>query len=257
MVMAAGVAWLLLLVVWILRLRGARGPRGAPFGTAALSPVEVALLRGGKRAAARTGLVELYLGGAVEPAWQQTVHRCGSPRGGSDVARAQFRALQGHMHPRQLQRLDGVRSAVHDTSEKLARAGLLVSRRRARAVRFLLLPVFGAAPVGAIAGGQAAPWLSLALLADAGAVALWVWPRRTLCGTNLLDRLRRDHAATRWATEREPEALLLGVALFGVPVLRDRLPRFTEQSGLLTRPPRTPTDRGGGGSGDPFAPCGG
>lgn len=56
---------------------------------------------------------------------------------------------------------------------------------------------------------------------------------------------------------REPDQLLLSVALFGAPALREQLPRFTGESGLLTRPPREPMDRGGSGSGEPFAPCGG
>lgn len=123
-------------------------------------------------------------------------------------------------------------------------------------VRGLLLPVFAAAPLGAAAGGQTAGWLLFGFLADAGAVALWVWPRRTLRGAAHLARLRRCHAEVLRATVRDPDALLLSVALFGAPALRAQLPRFTEDSGLLTRPPRVPMDRGGG-SGEAFASCGG
>ncbi|MEU3726680.1 TIGR04222 domain-containing membrane protein [Streptomyces sp. NPDC031705] len=255
---SAGTAWLLLLLAAVLRLRPGRRPRRDPQGRR-LSPVETGLLRGGARGAAQTALVELYLGGSVRAGWRQTVRpgEARLPRGCSEVARAQYHVLFKPLHPRRLADIERVRHAVRGVSAELERARLVVSRRRAWVVRGLLLPVFAAAPVGAAAGGQAAVWLVIGLLADAGAVALWLWPRRTLRGAALLTRLRRDHAEVRRATEDRPESLLLSVALFGAPALRERLPRFTEESGLLTRPPKEPPNRGGGGSGEAFASCGG
>ncbi|MET9609326.1 TIGR04222 domain-containing membrane protein [Streptomyces sp. NPDC006512] len=253
----AGAAWLLLLIAAALRLHPGRKPVSGPLGRR-LTPVETGLLRGGGRGAAQTALVELYLAGSVEAGWRQTVQpgKPRLPRGCSEVARAQYHALYGPLHPRRLHDTERVRRAVQGVATELERAGLVVSRRRVRAVRSLLLPVFAAAPLGAVMGGRTVVWLLLGLLADLGALALWVWPRRTLRGAGLLARLRRDHAEVRGATVRRPDALLLSVALFGAPALRDQLPRFTEESGMLTRPAREPMDRGGG-SGEAFASCGG
>ncbi|MFJ6718592.1 MULTISPECIES: TIGR04222 domain-containing membrane protein [unclassified Streptomyces] len=243
----AGVAWCLVLLALLLR---PGGRRARPLGRV-LSPVDVGLLRGGARGAAQTGLVELYLAGAVEAGFRQTVRGVETrlpPPGCSAVARAQYGVLYRRTHPRRLQNEERVRRAIGETSRGLERAGLLVSAKRRWALRALLFPVFAAAPVEAAVGGPAAVWPWLALLADVAAVALWARSRRTPRGAVLLARLRQDHAGVRRATERDaPGALLLSVALFGAPALRTRLPRFTEESGLLTRPPREPMERGGGG----------
>lgn len=254
---SAGAAWLLLLIAAALRLRPGRQPVPEPLGRR-LSPVEIGLLRGGGRGAAQTGLVELYLGGSVEAGWRRTVQpgEPRLPRTCSEVARAQYHVLYGPLHPRRLEGMERVRHAVQGVSTELERARLVVSRRRVRVVRSLLVTVVAAAPLGAAAGRQTVVWWALDLLAATGAVALWAWPRRTLRGATLLARLRREHAEVRRATESQPNALLLSVALFGAPALRAQLPRFTEESGLLTRPPREPMDRGGG-SGEAFASCGG
>ncbi|MDJ0380410.1 TIGR04222 domain-containing membrane protein [Streptomyces sp. G-G2] len=253
-----GAAWCLLLLAGVLRLSGGRiRPPGS-----ALSPVEVGLLRGGARGAAQTGLVELYLAGAVESGLRQTVRGVESllpPQGCSAVARAQYGALYRRMHPRRLQGADRVRDAIGETARGLERAGLLMSAKRRWAVRAVLLPVFAAAPLGAGAGGRAAVWLWLALLADVAAVVLWAAPRRTPRGAALLARLRQNHAGARRATERDdPGALLLSAALFGAPALRAQLPRFVEESGLLTRPRGEGMDRSGrGGWHESAGGCGG
>ncbi|MGW0429014.1 TIGR04222 domain-containing membrane protein [Streptomyces sp. NPDC002990] len=245
--MATGLAWCLVLLAAALRFSAG----GVAQARGVLSPVEVGLLRGGVRGAAQTGLVELYLAGAVEAGSRQTVRAVEDrlpPRGCSAVARAQYRALYRKTHPRRLQNADRVRAAVRETARGLERAGLLVSVKRRWAVRALLLPVFAAAPAWAATGGGATVWLWLALLANLAALALWAGPRRTLRGTGLLAGLRQDHSGTRHATERDaPGALLLCVALFGAPALRAQLPRFTEESGLLTRSPREPMERSGRG----------
>ncbi|MFI9066563.1 TIGR04222 domain-containing membrane protein [Streptomyces sp. NPDC053429] len=253
-----GVAWCLVLLAGVLRLGGGRArPRGK-----ALLPVDVGMLRGGSRGAAQTALAELYLVGAVEAGFRQTVRGVVDrlpPHGSSAVARAQYAVLYRQMHPRRLRDYERVGDALAQTARELERAGLLVSAKRRWAVRALLLPVFAAAPVQAASGGRAAVWLWLALLADVAAVALWVRPRRTSRGAALLARLRLDHAGTRRATEQgDPGALLLSVALFGAPALRAQLPRFTEESGLLTRPPRVPMERSGrGGWHETSGGCGG
>ncbi|MCX5381322.1 TIGR04222 domain-containing membrane protein [Streptomyces sp. NBC_00091] len=253
---SAGAAWLLLLTAAALRLRPCGQPAPGRLDRR-LSPAALGLLRAGARGAAQTGLVELYLAGSVRAGWRQTVRpgEARLPRGCSEVARAQYHVLYGPLHPRRLQGIERVRDAIRRMSAELERAGLLVSRRRAWVVRGLLLPVFAAAPLAAAAGGRTA-WMVLGLLADAAAVTLWAGPRRTLSGAALLTRMRRDHEGARRATEHRPDELLMSVALFGAPALRAQLPRFTEESGLLTRPPREPMDRGGG-SGEAFASCGG
>ncbi|AXE27935.1 hypothetical protein C0216_31035 (plasmid) [Streptomyces globosus] len=255
---SAAMAWLLLLIAAALRLRPGGRPDRGPLDR--LSAVEMGLLRGGARGAAQCGLVELYLAESVQAGWRQTVERDKPwlPDSCSEVARAQFSVLYKPLHPRRLQDIERVRRAVRGVSEGLERAGLVVSHRRERAVRILLLPVFAAAPLAAATSGQqAALYLGLGLLADAAAVALWVRPRRTLRGATLLTRLRLDHAGVRTATRNQSDELLLSIALFGVSALRAQLPRFTEESGLLTHPPGKPLDRGGGGSGEAFVSCGG
>ncbi|WP_165365079.1 TIGR04222 domain-containing membrane protein [Streptomyces sp. C] len=238
---SVGAAWFLLLVAAVLRLRPGAGPVPDPLGRR-LTPVETALLRGGDWGAAQTALVELYLAGSVEAGWRRTVRpgAAGLPRGCSAVARAMYHALFGSLHPRRLYGLDRVRDAVRKAAPELEQARLVVSRRRVGVVRGLLLPVFAAAPLGAAAGGQTAGWLLLGLLADAGAVALWVRPRRTLRGAAHLARLRRSHAEARRATERRPDALLLSVALFGAPALRAQLPR-SQPPGSSSISSRSPT----------------
>ncbi|MEV6580020.1 TIGR04222 domain-containing membrane protein [Streptomyces sp. NPDC051582] len=224
-----------------------------------LTPVETALLRGGARGAVRTALVELYLVGSVEPAWRHTVRRTAvPPTECSDLARAVYRVLHGRPHPRRLEREDRVREAIAASARQLGRDGLLLTRRRRMATRALLLPVFAVAPVTALIerATPPGPTLLLALLADGAALLLWLWPRRTGRGCALLVQLRREQAGTRRPTEREPARLLLIVALFGAPALREILPRFTEESGMLVRPPREPMERGGGGPPEVFT-CGG
>ncbi|MFF1555984.1 TIGR04222 domain-containing membrane protein [Streptomyces sp. NPDC058279] len=242
----AGLAWVLVLLAGVVRFAG--GWVGS--SRRALSPVEMGLLRGGARGAAQTGLVELYLAGAVEAGFRRTVraveHRR-PPRDCSAVARAQYDVLYGKTHPRRLQNQDRVRAAIRETTRGLERAGLLVSAGRRWTARALLLPVFAAAPAWAVAGGGETVWLWLMLLADMAALVLWTRPRRTPRGAELL-RLRQARAGDRPGSERDdPGGLLLSVAVFGAPALRARLPRFTKESGLLTRPPWEPMERSGRG----------
>ncbi|MEU8776924.1 TIGR04222 domain-containing membrane protein [Streptomyces sp. NPDC048606] len=251
------VAWLLLALAAALRVRGARSAGAGPLGGTP-SPVAVGLLRGGPLGATRTAWVELYLAGAVEPGWRRTV-RCVTshpPAGCSEVARAQHRVLYGERHPGALRRADRVEGAVRGLRRELERAGLMVSAGRTWTVRALLIGVFGAATTGACAGAVTAAALCLALLADAAAAVLWVGSRRTWRGARLLARMRRERPGVRAPAGAGADELLLRVALFGAPALRAGLPRFTEESGLLTRPPRRAPDRGGG-SGDASANCGG
>ncbi|MFJ6794898.1 TIGR04222 domain-containing membrane protein [Streptomyces sp. NPDC091268] len=243
----AAAAWCLVVAAGALRSGGR--PAG-PSGTG-LSQVELGLLRGGGRGAAQTGLVELYLAGAVEARFRQQVRRVEArlpPRGGSAVARAQYAALYRPLHPRRLHHHERVRGAIGETARRMERAGLLRSARRRWAVRGLLLPVFAAAPLEVVVAGRATAWMWLALLADVAAVKLGAGLRRTRRGTVLLARMRLGYAGVRAATERgDPGAVLLSVALFGAPALRAQLPRFTEEGGLLTRPPAEPMERSGRG----------
>ncbi|MFD8979562.1 TIGR04222 domain-containing membrane protein [Streptomyces sp. NPDC059564] len=258
----AAAAWPLLLVASAMRLWPGRRPSARGQAPRPLSPVEMGMLRGGERGAGQTALVELYLAGSVEATWQRTVRRQeGAPsRGRSELARAQYGVLHVKRHPGRLRRFERVQQATEAVSHQLEREGLLLSRRRLFAVRAVLLTVLAAPPLAALAGLATGPGpypTYLVFLADGFALLLWMRPRRTRHGDVLLHRLRREHARVRQASERAPAELLLSVALFGATALREQLPRFTAESGLLTRPPREPMDRGGGGSGEAFASCGG
>ncbi|MFD7029504.1 TIGR04222 domain-containing membrane protein [Streptomyces sp. NPDC059917] len=255
---SVGAAWSLVAAAALMRFGFGARPAPEPARRRPLTPVEIALLRGGRRAAMRTALVELHLAGAVEATWPGAVRRVdtAAPRGGSGLARAQYNVLFGHMHPRRLWGIERVGRAVAPEAREAERTGLLLTRRRVVAVRVVLLPALCAAVVGAAVEGADAPWRLLALLAGGCALVLGALPRRTRKGAALLARLRGERIGVRRATVRAPAELLLNVALFGAPVLREQLPRFTEESGLLTRPPKEPMDRGGGSSCG-VATCGG
>ncbi|MFE0458899.1 TIGR04222 domain-containing membrane protein [Kitasatospora sp. NPDC058965] len=250
---STGAAWLLLLVGAGLRLwPGRQRVRGRSYRP--LSPVEIGALRDGDRGAAQVALVELHLLGAVAASGSGTVRRAVNsvPRGASALARAQYTVLHAKAHPRLLQGKEKVQAATREVTGSLERERLRLSGGRLAAVRVLLLPVFTAAPAGAIGGHETPAALALALAADALAVLLWVLPRSTRRGRGVLDALRRENADTRHATEQQPDRLLLGVALFGEPVLRGQLAAFVRDSGLLTRPKAGP-GAGGGLGGEAYA----
>jgi hypothetical protein len=98
-------------------------------GTAALAPHEIALLRGGPRAAVTVALVALHLRGVVEPGRPGTIRAV--PR---DAATAELASpfedivhsvLDRPLRPRRLMRHPDVRPAVAVTRVPLAEAGLL------------------------------------------------------------------------------------------------------------------------------------
>ncbi len=114
-----------------------------------LVPHEVALLRGGPRAAVTVAVVDLYLRGAVEPGPAGTV-RAGPTEPGTGVtplpnlAEAVRWCLEEPCAPRKLARDPEVRLAVALMRVPLAEAGLLrhpllgptrAARRRVRALR--------------------------------------------------------------------------------------------------------------------------
>ncbi|MEV5311439.1 TIGR04222 domain-containing membrane protein [Streptomyces sp. NPDC052610] len=98
-------------------------------GTAGLEPHEIALLRGGPRAAVTVALVALHLRGVVEPGrpgtvravpWDAAVSRLSSPW--EDVVHSE---LEKPLRPRRLTRRPYVRLGVSLIRVRLAEEGLL------------------------------------------------------------------------------------------------------------------------------------
>jgi uncharacterized protein (TIGR04222 family) len=242
-----GTAWLLVLIACALRTPP-RGRRAAGGAGRRLSAVETGLLRGGTWGAVQTALVELYVADSVRAVRQQAVRRNHGrpPKDCSALAQVLYRVLFGELHPRRLLRIDRVQQAAREVSRQLEREGLVLSVRRVVLIRVVLIPAFVAALVAMVSGRESRAGFLLALLAAGVAVTLGALPRRTRRGSTLLARLRHEQAGAGRATEREPDELLLSTGLFGAPALRAQIPRFTADSGLLTRPPREPMERGGG-----------
>ncbi|AQS66775.1 hypothetical protein [Streptomyces pactum] len=117
--------------------------------TVRLAPHEVALLRGGPRAAVTVCVVDLYLRGAVDAGPPGTVRALSSAPGAAAVPLPPLaEAVRGCLHeplaPRRLTRHPDVRLAVALMRIPLAEAGLLrypllgptrAARRRVRALR--------------------------------------------------------------------------------------------------------------------------
>ncbi|WP_267883821.1 TIGR04222 domain-containing membrane protein [Streptomyces cellulosae] len=134
-----------MLLTWSPPARGRRAPRRGVFmgsGTRLrLEPYEVALLRGGPRAAVTVAVLALYLRGAAEAGRPGTVRVSGEPVGAgqalSPLAEAVLAELRQPVGVRELSGRPGVRRAVADIRRGLMAAGLLrcLPARRTRAGR--------------------------------------------------------------------------------------------------------------------------
>ncbi|HZF90292.1 TIGR04222 domain-containing membrane protein [Streptomyces sp.] len=93
-------------------------------GTAALAPHEIALLRGGPRAAVTVAVVALHLRGVLEPARPGTLWAA-AEAGANGLEDAVVRALRRPTRFRRLMRDPEVRLAVAEMRIPLAEAGLL------------------------------------------------------------------------------------------------------------------------------------
>jgi uncharacterized protein (TIGR04222 family) len=201
-----------------------------------LRPTEVALLRGGRRAAVITALVLLHARAAVDGHEPGRAQRCGPlPRGCDPLARVVYAALVRPANPRELVRLPNVRRALAELSTHLAAARLTVPAWRRLALGGLALASIALAAAGWAAQGATITGVPLAAAALA-TLGLAAMSRRTWRGRRTVRGLRRRYAdltVAMDAADWSPRSLGLAVALHGNPALRLTLPTFAAQGGLL------------------------
>ncbi|MFI6931101.1 TIGR04222 domain-containing membrane protein [Streptomyces sp. NPDC050287] len=179
---------------------GAAGPTtGGAMGsgtTVRLEPYEVALLRGGPRAAVTVAVLALYLRGAAEAGRPGTVRVSGEPVGAGQalppLAEAVLAELRQPVGVRELAGRPSVRRAVADMRRGLVAAGLLRSRPSRPS-------------------------------------------RRTRAGRRGLDALQAGHPLPRDRKGLSTEEVLMAVTLHGDPALRLLAGRFALRSGLTAR----------------------
>ena len=195
-----------------------------------LRPTEVALLRGGRRAAVVTALVLLHARAAVDGVQPGLARRCGPlPRGCDPLARVVYAALVQPAGPRELLARRPVRDALARLSADLASARLTVPAWRRVLLTGLAAAAGAVAAAGWVASGQASVGVPLAAVAVAIlGLALF---RRTLSGRRTVHSLRRRYAELPSGQELDaadwtPRSLGLAVALHGTPALRLTFPRF-------------------------------
>jgi uncharacterized protein (TIGR04222 family) len=204
-----------------------------------LRPTEVALLRGGRRAAVVTALVLLHARAAVDGDFPGRARRCGPlPRGCDPLARIIYASLVQPAGPRELMLRPAVRRALARLETDLAAARLTVATWR-RAILFCLAAAAGGvAAAGWAAAGRASAGVPMAAVAVAIA-GLAVLSRRTLTGRRTVRSLRRRYADLppehELVADWTPRSLGLAVALHGTPALRLTFPRLATQRGLLDR----------------------
>jgi uncharacterized protein (TIGR04222 family) len=204
-----------------------------------LRPTEVALLRGGRRAAVVTALVLLHARAAVDGVQPGLARRCGPlPRGCDPLARVVYAALVEPAGPRELLARRPVRGALARLSADLAGARLTVSLGR----RLLLAGLAAAAGAVSLAAWATSGRASVGVPMAAVAVAILGLAlfRRTLAGRRTVHSLRRRYAELPSGEELDaadwtPRSLGLAVALHGTPALRLTFPRFAARGGLSNR----------------------
>ncbi|WP_317633569.1 TIGR04222 domain-containing membrane protein [Streptomyces sp. HUAS TT20] len=146
--------------------------------TGRLEPYEIALVRGGPRAAVTVAVLDLHLRGAVGAGRAGTMRTSG-PVGGSELpplTRAVHAALYRSAGMRQLLDRQGVRSALAEARGNLTTAGLLRSfpPGRPRAARRALKDLREQHPLPAVRTGLSArdTLLAVALYGDRALTAL-------------------------------------------------------------------------------------
>jgi uncharacterized protein (TIGR04222 family) len=207
---------------------------------AELRPTEVALLRGGRRAAVVTALVLLHARAAVDGVRPGRAKRCGPlPRGCDPLARVVYSALAQPAGLRELLTHPPVRRALSRLSADLASARLTLPAWRRAMLAGLALASGAVAAAGWAAAGRASAGVPMAAAAVA-ILGLAVLSRRTLTGRRAVRSLRRRYAELTPgqnlnAADWTPRSLGLAVALHGTPALRVTFPRFAAQGGLLDK----------------------
>jgi uncharacterized protein (TIGR04222 family) len=207
---------------------------------AELRPTEVALLRGGRRAAVVTALVLLHARAAVDGVQPGRARRCGPlPRGCDPLARVVYAALTQPAGPRELLAHRPVRRALARLSADLTSARLTMPAWRRLLLAGLALAGGAVAAAGWAVAGRASAGVPMAAaaVAIAGLAAL---SRRTLTGRRAVQSLRRRYAELTPghalnAADWTPRSLGLAVALHGTPALRLTFPGFAAQGGLLDK----------------------
>ena len=205
---------------------------------AELRPTEVALLRGGRRAAVVTALVLLHARAAVDGEFPGRARRCGPlPRGCDPLARIIYASLAQPAGPRELTLRPAVRRALARLETDLATARLTVATWRRAMLFCLAAAAGGVAAAGWAVADEASAGVPMAAVAVAIA-GLAVLSRRTLVGRRTVRSLRRRYADLPPGHDEDagdwtPRSLGLAVALHGAPALRLTFPRLTAQGSLL------------------------
>ena len=194
-----------------------------------LQPYEVALLRGGPRAAVMTAVVDLHLRGVVEAGRPGRLRTSGaSPEDA------------GQATPPLPPFAEAVRTALE---------------RPAGLPDLLLHPAVRRALAELVRGVRSAGMMRL------------LPPHRSRAGRSALRALRAGHPLPAHRKDVPPDDAVLAVALYGEPALHVLVPRFALRAGLLPRADvtddkpfhrRAPRGGGsGGGSGGSGYYCGG
>ncbi|MET9348726.1 TIGR04222 domain-containing membrane protein [Streptomyces termitum] len=244
--MGTGSGWFVAAVVaaWAEVLTAAvllRTRSGSGTGSAGATPGPegLALLRGGRLAAVTVALVALHQHGAVAAGRKRTIRANGGPgRTRDPVQLGVHRSLRNALGLRELALRPEARRAVDGLRAELGRAGLLRPPGRRRAAWLLLAavpPTFatGVAASGAALGTVVAAGLPVLVAAP----TLLCLPPATRAARRLLAELRERHPLPAHRREVTDGRLVqLYVALYGDPALALFLPRFSRDSGLLSRP---------------------
>ncbi|GCB44910.1 TIGR04222 domain-containing membrane protein [Streptomyces sp. NL15-2K] len=165
--------------------------------TVGLEPYEVALLRGGPRAAVTVAVVALHLRGAVEAGRPGTLRKTGAASSATGDA-------PPHRHP----------------LEKAVRVGLY----RPAGIRELLSRAVVRRALARMRAGLAAAGLLRSVM-----------PGPTRAARRHLAALRERHPLPDGPEGLAEETVLLAVALYGDQALTALLPLFTRDSGLIGR----------------------
>ncbi len=264
----AGIAAAVFAGTWLLCRALARAPVSANgLGSAsggALTPEEVALLRGGPPLAVTVAALDLRSGGALEPleGHRGRMRAAGSgPPSGNPLAGALWDAVATAGRPvwaPQLRRQLAHGPVMAEMRSDLRRRGLLLSssvRRAIRALGLLPLAVIALGVARLVAGssnGKPVGYLTLELCA---VVAGWIWllvksPRQSDAGRKALAAVER----ARPSTGRGDAAM--SVALSGTGVLWASDPAFAQGWGVPVGSGGSSGFWGGGASGGSGG-CGG
>ncbi|MFJ3901700.1 TIGR04222 domain-containing membrane protein [Streptomyces sp. NPDC090025] len=202
-----------------------------------LAPQELALLRGGSRAAVVVALVALHQRGAVAAGRRGTIRaNGGAGRTRDPLQLGVHRSLQRALTLRLLAGRPKARQALDALRTELALTGLLRPPGRLRAARTLLACVPLTVGAGLLATGASGGALALAGVPVLAAAALLCVPPTTRAAHRLLTTLRARHplpAHRHLVTD--PRDVLLYIALYGDPALTLFVPHFSRDGGLLGR----------------------